>query len=148
MAKRPKPTMTPVNVTCHLLLCPRRPSNTMAKGKNQNPADAYRAWSFHPAFDSSFTSLSRSGKAQRKKELKKACFVGDIVVCFLMRSIAVEQDGKSQGSRLFFGQEGYTRQVPSFLPSILRLPIMSQTWRMKSKSLKRAQNCLPRTSPG
>ncbi|KAF8560144.1 hypothetical protein OG21DRAFT_1492543 [Imleria badia] len=69
----------------------------MAKGKNLNPADAYR-------------------KAQRKKELKKACRLGNSWFT-LTQSIAVEQGGENQNPRLFVGQEGYTRHDLSFIVS-------------------------------
>lgn len=42
----------------------------MAKGKNVNPADAFRT--FYLLYDALHVTNDLAGKAQRKKELKKA----------------------------------------------------------------------------
>ena len=49
------------------------------------------------------------GKAQRKKELKKACNAGLRIEFPLMAIPAVEQDRKVKSTRFFLGKKGYYR---------------------------------------
>jgi hypothetical protein len=74
--------------------------------KNLNPADAYRKCSFiHPIC----FAYHSAGKAQRKKELKKAQSSAYRVKFVLMIILAVEQDREVKSTRFCSCKERYNR---------------------------------------
>lgn len=130
--------MTPVAVTCSLYHppCQREKTSTRQMPTVRGPAPLL--------VRSSPPGPLRKGAA--KEGAQEGTFGPELLVRSLMHTLAVEQGGKSQGTRLCFGQAGHARSESPFLS--IRPFIMSQTWRMKSKSWKSTPSCPPRTNPG
>ena len=79
-----------------------------------------------------------TGKAQRKKELKKARFGSYSCTFMLMRGFAVEQNREVKSTRLCTCKEGYDRYHTPSLDAVNMLTPNYQILRLPSRNLKKA----------